>query len=68
MMGRTFMCTECGDYGTIGLFNPDGWIAEILADFFIERFNERECPKCHGDPISQLPLRPSPPPICPPRR
>jgi len=54
------MCSECFDEGYLGFLNPDGWIAGEIGDCWPFRLMiRRECPKCHGDPKSQLPPRPT---------
>ncbi len=54
------MCSECNDIGHLGFINPHGWLAGEIGDNWPFRLMiKRECPKCHGDPASQLPPRPN---------
>ncbi len=63
-MGRNFFCKECEDAGYFGFLNPDGWLAGEIGDCrWLQWLIKRECPKCHGDPQSQLPPRPKAPQI-----
>ncbi len=61
-MGRSFMCSECGDAGHFGFLDPEGWLAGEIGDCWpFCLMIKRTCPKCDGDPQSQLPPRPNPP-------
>lgn len=62
-----FMCCECGDAGYLGFINPHGWLAGEIGDCrWLQWLIKRECPKCRGEPQSQIPPRPPPPPPPPP--
>lgn len=59
IMGRNYFCTSCNDFGHHGFLDPDGWLAGEIGDcHWLQWLIKRECPKCHGDPASQLPTRP----------